>query len=239
MNRPILIVFACAASALIGVARAQEPSNPDPACNGKRVSTTGEATVKLDPNEATIDLGVVTQGTTGAEAGRKNATIASAVKKALERFRPQSLSTTGYNMQPNLVYEQNKAPRLINYTVYNTVRVKTAVLDDIGPMVDAAMTAGANQVSGLQFSSNQVASARLDALAKASADAKTRAEAMARGTGAKIGAIVWLSDTSSPPPMPMMKMAAPMMAAESVPTPIEAGTIDVMVSVSLTACLAP
>jgi hypothetical protein len=237
MNRPILIVFACAASALGGVGLAHEQSNPDPVCNGQRVSTTGEATVKLDPNEATIDFGVVTQGTTGADAGRKNATIASAVTKALERFRPQSLSTTGYNMQPNFVYEQNKPPRLVNYTVYNTVRVKTGVLDDIGPMIDAAMTAGANQVSGLQFSSNQIATARLDALAKASADAKARAEAMARGTAAKIGSIVWLSDTSSPPPMPMMKMGAPMMAAESAPTPIEAGTIDVMVSVSLTACL--
>mgnify|MGYP000965605850 CR=1 FL=1 len=106
--------------------------------------------------------------------------------------------------------------------------------------IDAAMAAGATAVNGLQFGSSQIGKARYDALALAVVDAKTRAEAMARALGLKLGRVVWLSDSSSySPPMPMMRtMAAPMMES-AAPTPIEAGQLDVSASVNFAACLVP
>ncbi len=239
MKRPFAAIALCSL-ALTASGFADGDVQPDPACQGYRVSTSGEGTVKLDPNEATIDFGIMAQGATGAEAGTRSAQIADTVIKALAKFTLLSKSTTGYNMQPNFAYENNKPPKLVNFTANNTIRVKTGTLSDVGRLIDAAMAAGATAVNGLQFGSSQIGKARYDALALAVVDAKTRAEAMARALGLKLGRVVWLSDSNNySPPMPMMRtMAAPMMES-AAPTPIEAGQLDVSASVNYAACLVP
>jgi uncharacterized protein YggE len=209
---------------------------PDPYCTGRRIATSGEGTVKLDPNEATIEFGVVTIAPTGAEAGRRNATIADAVFKALDRFTLKSKSTAGYSMQPNFTYEEGKPPRLVNFTVSNMVRIRTGTLKDVGALIDAALAAGANAVNTLQFTSTDLESARYRALGKAIVDARYRAEAMAKAAELKLGQVVWLSDGTGDTAPPILR-AMPMAFEAKSTTPIEAGQLEVSASVQFVACL--
>lgn len=46
-------------------------------------------------------------------------------------------------------------PRLTSYTVSNTVRVDVRTLEDVGRLIDAALSRGVNEMSGLQFYSSK------------------------------------------------------------------------------------
>ena len=98
-----------------------------------------------------------------------------------------------------------------------------------GPVVDAAVGAGANLVSGpaLTASAQQELSRR--ALRAAIADAKARAHAAAAAAGVTLGRVRTVSETSSSVPLPESAVAK-----SSVATPVQIGTVRTEVDVTVT-----
>lgn len=203
------------------------------------ITVNGEATIAAEPDQAQIDIGVTTQARSAPDASRENAErlarVLAEVKKLLGKG--DEVKTSGYGLNPQYHYPQGGKPEIVGYTANNIVRIKTAKLDEVGKLIDAAMQAGANNINRLMFTLKDEDAARLDALRQASAKAKTKAEAIAASLGLKVLRIASVTEgeRSFQPIYRQAPMARGEALAAQAPTPVEPGTVDVRSTVTLTA----
>jgi uncharacterized protein YggE len=190
------------------------------------VSAMGEAEVR--PDRARVSIGVQTQAATAADAASRNATLQTAVMNAVRALGipAERITTSGYNVYPEQVYDNaTRRSRIRGYNVQNTVVVDVWDVATVGPVLDAALSKGANLVSSLAFYSSQEDAGRRRALADAVAEARAAAEAMATAAGGQLGALVELSSgvAYAQPRRAAMDGAAVSLQAASAPTEIRAG----------------
>ena len=232
------IIFAIVTAMLLSVATV----NAQPAAERPRppsITVNGEATIAAEPDQAQIDIGVTTQARSAPDASRENAErlarVLAEVKKLLGKG--DEVKTSGYGLNPQYRYPQGGKPEIVGYTANNIVRIKTAKLDDVGKLIDAAMQAGANNINRLMFTLKDEDAARLDALRQASAKAKAKAEAIAVSLGLKVSRITAVTEgeRSFQPIYRQAPMARGEALAAAAPTPVEPGTVDVRSTVTLTA----
>ena len=203
------------------------------------ITVNGEAMISAEPDQAQIDIGVVTQARSAPEASKENAERLSRVLTEVKTLLGKSdeVKTSGYSLTPNYRYPQGGKPEIVGYTASNTVRIKTNTLDLVGRLIDGAMQAGANNVNRLVFTLKDEQGAQLEALRQASAKAKSKAEAVAASLGLKILRIAAINEgerTIQPIYRQAMAARGEALAAQA-PTPVEPGTVDVRSTVSLTA----
>ncbi len=210
--------------------------NENPAIGRQRtVSASGEATVKVKPDHAEIRIGVVSDAPTAQAAAQSNSRDTSQVITTLKAAMGQAgeLKTSGYAISPQYQYGNNTPPKLTGYRATNTVMVEMDEIGKLGQVIDASVKAGANEMNGISFSLRDEQPVREQALREAAAKAKANAEAIAKALGVKVLAVLDAEATSSqPPPVRPMPMMARAMKAES--TPVEAGTLEVSASVTVT-----
>src|SRR5688572_28452009 len=110
-------------------------------------------------------------------------------------------------------------PKIVGYQVQNEVRVTVREIGTSGALLDQVVTAGANQISGIAFDVADPQAAADEALKKAIADAKRKAELMAAAAGVRIVRVLDISggggfpmfaraerafDAAGAPPVPVM-----------------------------------
>jgi uncharacterized protein YggE len=198
------------------------------------IHTTAEATVTAQPDQARIDVGVVTQAANAQAAGSQNAAHADAVLKELRRVAGPNaqIRTTGYALDPNYrTPRPGGTPEISGYTARNTVEVTTSDLSSAGGLIDAAMQAGANSIQRLEFTLKDRQAARAQALREATARARADAEAIANALGLKIVRVLSVKADGEAPIRPMVMTMARIEAAPA--TPIEPGTVEVRATVTL------
>ena len=205
-----------------------------PVVAGIAVSASGED--QVTPDRAKLSIGVQTQAPTAAAASTRNAQLQRAVFDTLRALglAADQLTTSGYNVYPEQVYDQpTRRTRITGYNVQNTIVVDLRKIDQVGPVLDAVLSKGANLVSSLQFYSSQAEASRRRALGKAVENARADAEAMARASGGTLGELMELTSGVIERPRPMMEMAmARGVAAQDAPTPISEGTQTITATVS-------
>jgi uncharacterized protein YggE len=235
MGFKILLVVAALCIAAASARAAEGDGKPAPAT--MRVG--GEATLSVKPDEAQINLGVLTQAPTGQAAAAENAKKLDAVLKGLRGLlgTGADIKTVGYSLTPNYRYpKEGGQPAITGYTARNTVRVKTEDLGKVGQIIDAATQSGANNVEGLQFTLKDEQQALSEALRQAAVQARAKVDALASALKVKVARVLQV-DESGQPIRPIFAQADSMRAGvmgASAPTPVEAGTIDVRASVTLT-----
>jgi uncharacterized protein YggE len=202
------------------------------------VTAAGEAVINAEPNQAEIDIGVITQARSAPEAGRENAERLARVMAALKKLlgKGDELKTVSYSLQPNYRYLKDGKPEITGYTASNVLRATTGDLAGVGKLIDAAMQAGANTIHRMAFTLKDEQAAQVEALRLAVDKAKAKAEAMAATLGLKVTRILAVNENDRavrPIIMPLAR-GAQMEAMASAPTPVEAGTIEVRSSVTLT-----
>ena len=177
-------------------------------CEETVVSTSGTATVKVNPDKFVVTVGVQTEGPTAAEAASLNADLAAKVIAALKALgiSEDDMSTSSYSVYP--VYSQisaNACRVMEGYPVppecyvsqeitsYRASSSVSVTLDaegsvDAGSVIDAATEAGANTVQGAYFfiSSERQEEIRAGLIADAIANARSRAEKAAEAVNMEI-----------------------------------------------------
>jgi uncharacterized protein YggE len=111
------------------------------------------------------------------------------------------------------------------------VRVKLRDIEKIGDVISAASGAGANEISGPSFTLSDDSDVRNDAIELAIADARKRAEVMAKAAGKTLGEIVSVSEAGVSVPPVYYDMGT--RAAAEAAVPIEPGQLDVTTSVTV------
>ncbi|MEX2154779.1 MAG: SIMPL domain-containing protein [Gemmatimonadaceae bacterium] len=216
-----------------GTAGAQDTPRP----MVPQILTNAHGEVRVTPDRATINIGVQTRATTAAAAAAQNSQKQRAVIDAIKAkgIPAEQISTSNFNVIPETRYDREGqvAPRTTSYLVVNSITVELKRIDQTGPVIDAALAAGANQINSLQFGIASPDSARRGALAIAVTKSRLDAEAMARAAGGSLGSLIELSavDSYSPgPPVPYMAMRAGAQAEQSVP--VEPGQETVRATVT-------
>jgi uncharacterized protein YggE len=163
----------------------------------RTLTVTASAEVRATPDRALVQLGVETQASTAQQAMAQNAQQMNRVIAAILALGiPQgNVQTSAVNLFP--VYDNprpGESPRLIGYRAQNLVAIEFAELNRVGMVLDAGIGAGANQLHGISFRLADDFEPRLAALTEASARAKRKAEAIAKGLGP--GVTVGLVDSA-------------------------------------------
>ena len=212
----VLLVLTAQAPQWLEAQTPQGPGTPT-------LQTSGQGEVHVAPDRATVMLAVQTEATTAATAATSNARRLRAVLDTLRAvgLTAEQLSTLNYTVYPR--YAPNAStPHVVGYTVTNSVRAEVERIADVGKVIDAALAAGANEVSSLSFYSSTEADARRRAIALAVQQARADAEALATAAGGKLGPLVELS--TGPSNSPIYAVTGMSMAARApAPTPIEPG----------------
>ena len=177
----------------------------------KLVTVTGEATVAVAPDSAMIRIGVSSQDKTAREASDANARQMTAVLAAIKSntIADRDIQTSRLSLQPQ--YDPNKSgtARLTGFQATNQVTVRIRDIGNLAAVLDSAISAGANEMSGIEFivseQSKLLDRARDDAIA----DAHRKAELYAKAAGSKLGHVIAISEEgSAPPPRPMQALRA-------------------------------
>jgi len=214
------------ASAIAGVAQPRFGHSATTTPPDKTITVTGDGSVTTVPDRATFGFTIETHAKTATAALTQNSSDATAVIAALKAagVTPANLQTSQVSLMPQ---SSQDGTTIISYTASNSVTVLTP-LADAGKVVDAAVGAGANGVSGPSLDVSDQDALYRDALHKAVDDAKLKAQSLADAAGLSLGGAVTITEGGSTSPLPF---AAKMSA---VGTPIEAGTQQIQASVTVT-----
>ncbi|WP_246662957.1 SIMPL domain-containing protein [Pseudolabrys sp. FHR47] len=202
-----LMIVACTLATPImpAAARAAERS----------ITVTGEATVSVAPDNANIRLGVTSQGKNAREASETNArqmtNVLAAIKEA--GVADRDVQTSRLSLQPQ--YEQGKAgpARLLGFQVTNQITIRIREIDKFPGILDRAIAAGANEMSGIEFVVSEQSKLLDQARDDAVSDARRKAELYAKAAGVKLGPVTSITEEGSSPPRPVVQA----MRASAVP----------------------
>ena len=204
------------------------------------ITVSGHGEVVVRPDTGLFDVGVQASAASVAQARDQAATAANAVIKSVKGngVDEKDVQTTQLSIQPQYFYPQNGGePRITGYQVINTVSVKVRKLESFSKIIDDAAAAGGDNtvLQGVRFGLEDDKKALEQAREAAVADAKQKAEQLAKLGGVKLGDPQAISEVNVQQPKPvLLDLAGVPAAPRSGPgTPIETGsgklTLDVQV----------
>ena len=193
----------------------------------RTLSLTGQGEVKSAPDIAVISAGVVSEARTAREALTENNEAMAGVLQTIEAagVAKKDIQTSNFSVQPRYRYPkrsgngEQEPPQITGYTVTNQVTVIARDLDQLGPVLDAVVSSGVNQMHGLSFSIAEPGPLRNQARKQAVAEAKARAELYAEAAGVSLGRILSISEAGGfrPPQPAFRRTALESAAADAVP----------------------
>ena len=206
------------------------PGSPLHEANAISVRGTGRVSVK--PDTVFVNVGVEARDPTlaaaTADAGQRMS-FTLARLKALG-VAEADIATVGYAVDPIPVQRrtEEEPTRIVAYRVANVVRVRIRDVAAAGRIVDAAVGAGANTVSALQFTVSDPARAEREARALAVAMAAAKARELAAAAGVSLGELLSIDEDAVPRPVAAARMTTLSLGG---PGPVEAGELEIVVSV--------
>jgi len=226
-----------------GTAWAHSPENDmkDPSMLNVR----GSSEVRVAPDEATVRLGVLAQEPSARAAQSRANEIVGGILEGLETLGiPESeIQTAELRLtpvfapqpQPRTARTEPEEPKIVAYQASNVVSVRLTELSRVGPAIDAGLEAGANRLEGVTFGLQDDLPAREEALRKAVAEARSKAQTIAEALGVRLGEVLQVDEGGVSVRMPRFAEGMTMMRAEaaSVSTPVAAGQITVAADVSV------
>jgi uncharacterized protein YggE len=175
------------------------------AASGTASSLSGGGGWRRSPPAYFVGLSVVSDGVSPSDCVRKGTALMSRVEAALKKqmsgqgkVMVSDFSVEQLNPQQRAAIQQYQPPpppqpeRKV-YDAQVNVTAETTKLELLGPIVEAATKAGAARLNQVSFSLKDDSAARKEAIEKASADAKSKAETLASSMGVKLKGILRIS----------------------------------------------
>ena len=202
------------------------------------INITGQASRSVAPNYAILTLGITSQNTNINAAKSNNDRIMSNLISQLANLgvAKKDIYTSSISINPTSDYQDGKRINT-GYNVSNHVTVKINNLDNVGKVVDAAVSAGANDINNLSFQ-NDVSQQLSDSLTtKAIQNGRHKAEVIAAALGRTLGPVKTVSisttETSSMD-SGYYRNAVMLKASLETATPVEKGSLVVSQDANIT-----
>jgi len=207
------------------------------------ITVSGSGEIRVPPDEAVVRLGILSQRQEAAEAQTEANRIAAGILDGVialgvpaEAVQTSRLVLSPVYDQPPPQAARTREPRIAAYRATNVVSVRLDDLAKIGPAIDAAIEAGANQVEGVDFRLHDDLEARQQALAKAVHEAEAKAQAIAGALGIELGPVIEAREGGISIDVPRFGGGPQVMMMEArsaQPTPVSTGDITISATVTL------
>jgi hypothetical protein len=233
----VLVIVALAAATLVtvlsdddGGAAAQETDAT------RTINVTGEGRVSLAPDTVYMTLGVdITDpdlGTAQTQAAERMFAIISALQAA--GVAEEDIQTSNYSIYVERDYNQASQP-ITGYHVSHSVTAKVRDMEAAGSTLEAAVEAGANNVSNVWFGLDDQSAALQQARELAIENARAKAEELARLTDSTLGPVQTISETATggTPPVPFAQASRASEDAAGAAPPINPGQTEVVLTVTV------
>ena len=189
-----LIILAVLAAYVLGTRGHDRPGE-------RAITLAGEGKVNVVPDRATVTLGVqVTKPEANAAMDEASATQKKVIAALGEAgVAKDDIRTTGLDLQPAYDYSGRGEPRIIGYSVTQSVKLTLRDLRTAGAVLAKAAEAGGNaiRIDSFKLSAGDKDEAMGDARAKAIEDARTKAEQYAEAAGREVGKVVRIEEVDS------------------------------------------
>ncbi len=212
------------------------------AVSARTITVSAEAETRQAPDRVTLQVGIQEQAKTLAEAQKRTNEQLKALERVAKDMQiPADKIQTSYsNTNPVYNYVNNKR-QFEGYSVNHQVSVILDAPEKLGALMEKLTAAGIDEINNVQYGLKNEAGAKTEALKKAAASARGKAEAVAGAMGEKLGKVLSISESGTnyqPIPMPMMRMAKgeALPPVEAAPNP-PAGGLTITTNVQATFAL--
>ena len=198
------------------------------------ISVLGSGIVLAQPNTAHITLGVEVFD---ASLSSAQATAASRMDAVVAKLKAAGIPDTdirtiSYNINPQYDQRDPNQAVLRGYQVQNLVDVKSTNVGGLGALLDDVVSAGATRVMGIRFEASNMEDLKNQARDQAMANARSKAEQMARDAGVGLGRPISIEESDPGGVTPVRAQApAAALAAPAPTTPIQPGELQVQTNV--------
>ncbi len=234
--KPIYLALVAALIPLASMAQTPPSAVPREPAFVQTISVSGTGRVSLTPDRISFTVGVETMAASVDDALSSNnakvARVIDALKKA--GVADKEIRTSNFSIYPQQQYVEGQRPRITGYQVSNNITVTRDRTSNVGKLLGLVVEAGANQVSGVSFVVSDPTRGRDEGLRSAFADARAKAEVLAKAAGRTIGRAISITEGGyQPPPQRQMMMAQEMAMAKDSSVPIEQGSEEIVFTVSV------
>lgn len=211
-------------------------SSAEPGQTQNSISVSGSGLAYGRPDLVTISIGVQTINTDAGQAVAQNNTKAESIMAALKALgiEDKDLQTNNFSVNAQRDYDPvtGQPKDTITYYVDNTLSVTVRDINRLGEVLGKAVEAGANNIYGISFGVSDPAALEAEAREKAMADARVRAEQLAKAAGVSLGSPINITESLNyPAPVPFARDMA--LAAEGGSVPVATGQMQVSIQVSV------
>lgn len=156
---------------------------------GATITVVGSASEQVSPDSAVVSAGVLTKGSTAAQAEERNNLAMKKVMTALEKDQiPASdIQTEWYNLSPNYGKPGSDGQQsIVGFTTNNTVNITVKQLAKVGSVVDLLVKTGANQINNVNYTVSNPAKFQQSLYSLALDNARSQAQSIANKLGVTI-----------------------------------------------------
>ena len=202
----------------------------------RSVTVSGHGKVTVKPDTASLSLGVSVTASKANDALRQAANKADTLIKVLTSagVSKDDITTSGVSLYPQY---DNTGRTISGYNASNSMTVTIRKLGDAGTIIDAAAALVGNEINigGISFYVNDTEAVLGAARAAAITNAKARADQYAGAANATVGAVMTISEVSSPVigPIYYQNASADRAGAPAASTPVSPGTQDLTIDVTV------
>lgn len=211
------------------------PVRPGPSPANSILTVQGTAEVKTAPDTARVRLGVQFTSPTAAEASKQEANSMAAVMQAIRNVgvSPQDIQTSDLSLDPVYDNRANEQPQLKGFQATNIVIATIKNPANVGPIIDAALNAGANRVDSISFFKQDDAAERDQALREAAQTAARKARVLAEALGVTLDGVASVSEGVASLAPTQFAGRAMMMMGSAAATPVMSGQVSVTATVTV------
>lgn len=192
------------------------------------LTVTGKGQVAAIPDTAIVRLGVQTTGEVLKEIQEENAKISEEVLNTLRQYGVSDIKTHLYSID-KLINYVNGVQIDQGYSVRNIFEIRFNEMDQVGEIIDAAVSSGANIVDFITFEVSDADVHYLKALNLAVSDAYQKAKSIMMHIGIVMDPIPKQITENSTIPIPFTQVRM----ERSFATPIEPGITQIEAHVTI------
>lgn len=198
------------------------------------ITVDGQGKVTAAPNIASVQVGLLSEGSDVATTQEENSAKMNALLAELRKLgiADADMQTANYSIFPKYDYIEGKTV-LSGYQVSQNVTVKVRDISKLSDVFGAAGRLGANQVSGPTFTIEDEEALRAEARSKAIEAAAAKLVGLTKQLGVHPVRFISFSESSGGQPPVFAEMRALGMGGGGAPE-IQPGELEVEVNVSLT-----